>query len=102
MSFSCRQLSTATFPRILSLASGLRHYSHGATIAEVYASYRRVDEHLRRTRPDLINDSAKIDELQSRGEITPLMAAYFKKDIAHALEAKSLSNLGCQYLGLTH
>lgn len=102
MSFSYRRLSTAMFLRTPSLALSPRHYSHGATIGEVYAGYRKFDEHLRRTRPDLVGDPAKIDELQTRGEITPLMAAHFKKDIAHSMEAKSLSNLRHQYLNLAH
>lgn len=65
-------------------------YSHGATLGEVYASYQKVDEHLRRLRPDLITDAAKIEELQAKGELTPTMAAHFKKEIAASNEAKSI------------
>lgn len=82
--------------------AGSRSYSHGATIGQVYATYQKVEEHLRRTRPDLINDPAKIDELQAKGELTPLMAAHFKKEIAHSTEAKSLPCSRCRQLKLIH
>jgi hypothetical protein len=69
--------------------------SHGPTFEEVYASYQKLDHHLGRVRPDLINDSAKIAELQGKGELTPLMAEFFKKEIAASKEAKSSGN--CQF-----
>lgn len=64
-------------------------YSHGPTIGQVYAGYRKIDELLARVRPDSKTDPAQIDELLAKGEITPTMAAHFKKDITMQNEAKS-------------
>lgn len=96
MSFLGRRLGITISARAPSSSVSSRCYSHGATVGEVYASYRKFDEHLGRTRPDLIGDPVKIDELQAKGELTPLMAAHFKKEIAHSVEAKSLSKPSCQ------
>lgn len=67
----------------------LRHYSHGATVGEVYQGYRKVDELIGRLRPDLMNNVKQIEDLLAKGEITPTMAQYFKHDIESRDEAKS-------------
>lgn len=67
----------------------LAAYSHGPTIGQVYAGYRKIDELLARVRPDSKTNPAQIDELLAKGEITPTMAEHFKKDINMQNEAKS-------------
>lgn len=66
-----------------------RSYSHGATIGEVYSSYRKIDALLARLRPDQCRTTQEIDSMLGRGELTPTMAEHFKHDIRMMNEAKS-------------
>lgn len=67
-----------------------RPYSHGPTVGEVYATYRKLDEVLARVRPDSTTDIATIDAMLSRGDITPTTAEHFKREARMMNEAKSI------------
>lgn len=79
---------TCSKSKITWLGSSLKRFSHGATVGQVYGAYKKLDDHLKKIRPDLVTDPVRIDELASRGEITPTMAEYFKQEISHSNEAK--------------
>lgn len=67
-----------------------RPFSHGPTMGEVYASYQKIDEVLRKVRPDLVADPEKLREMQANGDITPTMAEHFIKEAKVMKEAKSM------------
>lgn len=67
----------------------IRSYSHGPTVGEVYAGFRKIDEVLARVRPDRTTSPEQIDQMLARGDITPTMASHFKKDAAMMTEATS-------------
>lgn len=75
--------------RTLHQVRTVRCYSHGPSVGDVYGSYKILDEHLRRLRPDLVTDKGQIDSMLKAGEVTPTMASIFKKDIDMSDEAKS-------------
>jgi hypothetical protein len=75
--------------RTFQTAILVRNYSHGPTVGQVYQDYRKIDQLLGRLRPDLMTEKEQIEKLLSQSEITPTMAAYFKKEIDVSNEAKS-------------
>jgi hypothetical protein len=86
--FGCRTLTI----RASSFGHRVCNYSHGPTVGDVYQGFRKVDELLLRLRPDLMTEVKQVDELLTKGELTPTMAKYFKKEIEMSNEAKSRNN----------